>query len=152
MSENNPIPPSDMPPPSGTVPPGGATPPPVDYASGATKRGPAYTGPAPSKDDQTMAMLAHLLGILIGFLGPLIIWLIKKDQSPFVDDQGKEALNFQITLIIGYVIGGATSVICIGFVILPAVWIAGLILAIMGAMAASKGEAYRYPLTLRLVK
>jgi uncharacterized Tic20 family protein len=99
-----------------------------------------------------MAMLAHLLGILIGFLGPLIIWLIKKDQSPFVDDQGKEALNFQITLIIGYVIGGATSVICIGFVILPAVWIAGLILAIMGAMAASKGEAYRYPLTLRLVK
>jgi len=52
------------------------------------------------QEDKTMAMLCHLLGILTAFLGPLIIWLVKKDQSPFVDDQGKEALNFQITLVI----------------------------------------------------
>ncbi|MEA2710677.1 MAG: uncharacterized protein QOF78_3278 [Phycisphaerales bacterium] len=114
--------------------------------------GAIYSGPAPTQDDRTMAMLAHLGGILFGFLGPLIIWLIKKDQSPFVDDQGKEALNFQITLLIGYAIGGATTFVCIGFVILPVVWIAGLIFGIMGAMAANKGEAYRYPFNIRFIK
>ncbi len=114
--------------------------------------GAAYAGPAPSKDDQTMAMLCHLLGILTGFVGPLIIWLVKKEQSPFVDDQGKEALNFQITLLIGYIIGGATIIFCIGAIIAPLVWLAGLIFGIMGAMAANKGEAYRYPFALRLIK
>jgi uncharacterized Tic20 family protein len=143
MSENDPL--GSTPPPDPVPPPSPQEPNPVDYAT-------PIAGPAPTKDDQTMAMLCHLLGILLGFIGPLIIWLIKKDQSPFVDDQGKEALNFQITLIIGYVIGGATTVICIGFIILPLVWLAGLVFCIMGAMAASKGQAYRYPVTLRLVK
>lgn len=147
MSDNDPL--GSTPPPDPVPPTGPQEPNPVNYAT-PTPGG--YGGPVPTKDDQTMAMLCHLLGILLGFIGPLIIWLIKKDQSPFVDDQGKEALNFQITLIIGYVIGGATTVICIGFVILPLVWLAGLIFCIMGAMAASKGQAYRYPMTLRLVK
>jgi uncharacterized Tic20 family protein len=111
-----------------------------------------YVGPTPTPDDKTMAMLSHLLGIVLGFVGPLIIWLIKKDQSPFVDDQGKESLNFQIMLVIGYVIGSVTSMICIGFLIIPAVWIFGIIFSIIAALKAKDGVAYRYPVNLRLIK
>lgn len=104
------------------------------------------------QDAKTMGMLCHLLGILLGFLGPLIIWLIKKDESPFVDDQGKEALNFQITLLFAYIVGSATMCILIGFIIVPLAWILAIIFGIMGAMAANKGEAYRYPFAIRLIK
>jgi uncharacterized protein len=99
-----------------------------------------------------MAMLSHLLAIFTGFLGPLIIWLIKKDQSPFVDDQGKEALNFQITMLIGFVIGGLTTCIFIGLFIVPALVVLNIVLCIMAAMKANNGIAYRYPFALRLIK
>jgi hypothetical protein len=108
-------------------------------------------GPPPSKEDKTMAMLAHLLTILTGFIGPLVIWLIGKDKSPFVDDQGKESLNFQITVLIGYLIG--TITFCFGgFIIFFGVWIAALILAIMATVKVNEGVAYRYPFALRLIK
>jgi len=106
---------------------------------------------ANTKDEKSMAMLAHLLGIL-GFLGPLIIWLIKKDTSAFVDDQGKEALNFHLTMLIGYLIGGVTFWLCIGAFIILAVWIVSLIFSIVGAMKANQGIAYRYPFAIRLIK
>ena len=61
-------------------------------------------GKCPDKDACQQAMLAHLLGALLGFLGPLIIWMTKKDDHPFIDDQGKEALNFHLTLLIAYVV------------------------------------------------
>lgn len=107
---------------------------------------------APTKDDCTMAMLAHLLGIFLGFVGPLIIWLIKKDQSAFVDDQGKEALNFQLTVLIAYVVAGASICLLIGFVLLPAVLIYDLVFCIIAALKANGGELYRYPLTIRMIK
>src|SRR5438094_10519731 len=95
------------------------------------------------QEDKTMAMLCHLLGILTAFLGPLIIWLIKKDQSAFVDDQGKEALNFQITLVIAHAVAGAA--ICIHWGILNLViWVAAVVFGIMASMAANRGEKYRY--------
>jgi uncharacterized Tic20 family protein len=125
----------------------------VPYATpGASGYPGPYVGPAPDKDSKTMSLLAHLLGILIGFIGPLVIWLLKKDTSPFVDDQGKESLNFQLTLLIGYIIAGATSCIFIGMLIFPIVWIVGLILGIMGAMKANEGVAYRYPVNIRFIK
>lgn len=104
------------------------------------------------KDARTMAMLAHLLGIVIGLFGPLIIWLMKKDQSPFVESQSKEALNFQLTLLIGYVIAGATSCFVIGMVLFPIVWLAGLIFSIIGGMQANNGVAYQYPFNIRMIK
>jgi hypothetical protein len=113
---------------------------------------PVYTGPEPDKDAKNLAMLCHLLSIFTGFLGPLLIWLLKKDSHPFVDDQGREALNFQLTVLIGYVIGGATAYFCIGIFIFLGVWIFQLVLAIMAAMQASDGVAYRYPINFRLVK
>src|SRR3954462_14696776 len=155
MTEGQPTPPFNDPTgvPSPPPPAGSAGVP--AYASPTTGTsgypGP-YVGPTPTPDDKTMAMLSHLLGIVLGFVGALIIWLIKKDQSPFVDDQGKESLNFQIMLVIGYVIGSVTSMICIGFLIIPAVWIFGIIFSIMAALKAKDGIAYRYPVNLRLIK
>jgi uncharacterized Tic20 family protein len=136
-------------PPSGSTPPPGDTPPPVDYASPPTQRGPAYTGPEPTQDDKTMGMLCHLLGIFTGFLGPLIVWLIKKDTSPFVNDQGKEALNFQLVCLI------AILPCFLGFCLAPfliiALQIFRITFSIIGTVNANKGIAYRYPLTWRMI-
>jgi uncharacterized Tic20 family protein len=108
--------------------------------------------PEASKDARTFAMLAHLLAIFTSFLGPLIIWLVKKDEHPFVDEQGKEALNFQITVAIAYIVAGLLSFLCIGFLLFPAVWVVNLIFCIMACVAVNKGEHYRYPLTIRFIK
>lgn len=107
-----------------------------------------------TKDACTFAMLAHLLGAIIGFIGPLIIWLVKKDEHPFVDDQGKEALNFQLTLLIAYVAVSVLSVVTcgIGALLYPVVILLQLIFGIMGAVKANNGEAYRYPMSIRMVK
>jgi uncharacterized Tic20 family protein len=113
---------------------------------------PAAAGAAPTSDERTMAMLAHLLAIFVGWLAPLIIWLVKKDSSPFVDDQGKEALNFQITVFIALVISGALTFVVIGCFLAPAVAVANIIFCIIAGLAANKGERYRYPFAIRLIK
>jgi uncharacterized Tic20 family protein len=105
-----------------------------------------------SKDAVNMAMLCHLLAIFTGFLGPLIIWLIKKEDSSFVDDQGKEALNFQITVLIAMVVSGLLIFACIGTFLMPIVYVLDLVFCIIAAVKASRGEAYRYPLTFRFIK
>jgi uncharacterized Tic20 family protein len=111
------------------------------------------TGSA-SQDDRTIAMLTHLSGIVLGFIVPLVVWLINKDKSDkdYLVDQSKEALNFQITLLIGYVIGVVLSVILIGALLNFILWVICIIFSIIAALAANKGETYRYPFALRLVK
>ena len=143
------------PPPPHTPPPPPQPVEPLPYATpgaGPTGAPPPYAGPAPTPDDRNMATLAHILGIFTSFLGPLIIWLIKKDQSPFVDDQGKEALNFQITLVIGWVISAVATVICIGPFLALGLSVIAIVFGIMGAVASNKGEAYRYPLNIRFIQ
>ncbi len=155
MTEQNPNPTPDP-----SVPPGQSnqTPPPVDYANSSTGQGgifsaPApYAGPEPDSDSRTMAMLAHLLAIFIGFLGPLIIWLVKKDQSPFVNDQGKEALNFQLTVLIAWFVAGLLACLVVGIFLFPLIWIGNLILCIIAAVKANRGEAYRYPFNIRFIR
>lgn len=105
-----------------------------------------------STDDTNMAMLCHILAIFTGFLGPLIIWLIKKDDSPFVDHHGKEALNFQLTVLIAMVASGLLVLACVGFFLIPVIGIVDLVLCIMAAVKASRGEEYRYPINIRFVK
>jgi len=108
--------------------------------------------PAPAKGKETtMAVLAHILGIVVGFIGPLIIYLVT-NNDPYGKAQAKEALNFQITVLIGWIIGGILTMVLIGTVVLAVVGIANLILCIMAAIAASKGEDYRYPFAIRLIK
>ena len=108
----------------------------------------AAPDPTLSKDDKTLGMAAHLLG-LVGFLGPLILWLVKKDDSEFAADQSKEALNWEITMLIGYVI---SAVPFIGCLVLPAVLIVDIVFNIIAAVKANEGVRYRYPFALRLVK
>ncbi len=104
----------------------------------------------------TWGMLCHLsalsgfIGIPLGnILGPLVIWLVKKDESPFVDEQGKESLNFQISMIIYGVVAGLSIFLIIGIVLLPAVIVTDIVLVIIASIKVSKGERYRYPLTIR---
>lgn len=105
-----------------------------------------------TKDDRTMAMLSHLLGLLTSFIGPLVIWLIRKDDGGFVSDQSKEALNFQITVLLASIIAALSLTICIGMVLLPAVYVVDIVLCIIACIEAQKGNLYRYPVCLRLVK
>ncbi|MFC1635311.1 DUF4870 domain-containing protein [Planctomycetota bacterium] len=105
-----------------------------------------------SKDDTNMAMLCHILAIFTGFLGPLIIWLIKKDESPFVDRHGREALNFQLTVLIAWVASGLLAFVCIGFILMPVIGIVDLVFCILAAVKSSRGEEYRYPINIRFVK
>jgi uncharacterized protein len=114
---------------------------------------PTPSGAAP-QEDRTIGLLTHLSGIIAGFIVPLIIWLINKDkpEKSWLTDQSKEALNFQITLLIVYVIGIILSVILIGALINLLAWVACIVFSIIAGLAANKGEAYRYPFALRLIK
>lgn len=111
-----------------------------------------------SDSDRNMAMFCHLSslsGFIIPFgnlIGPLIIWLIKKDESEFVDIHGKEALNFQITVTLAAVVCGVLVLAIVGLLLLPVLGIAALVLTIMAAVKANEGSRYRYPMTLRLIK
>ncbi len=108
--------------------------------------------PLSDSDARLYATLSHVGVIVAGFLPPLIFWLIGKDRSAFVDDQGKEALNFSILITMLYVIGGILSVIFVGLLVLFGAWVLSLVFCIQGAIAANKGERYRYPLNWRVIK
>ncbi len=117
------------------------------------------------KEEKTWSMLMHLsalAGLIVPFgnvVGPLIVWLIKKEESSLVDEHGKESLNFQISVtiygVILTVIGLVLSVILIGFLfllLLVPLMLFGLGMAVFAGIKANEGEKYRYPLTIRLIK
>ncbi|MFJ4144922.1 DUF4870 domain-containing protein [Pseudomonas sp. NPDC089734] len=114
--------------------------------------------PKPAREVRQWAMFCHLAafcGCLFPFgnlLGPLIIWQLKKDDDPFLDAQGKEALNFQITVSIAITISLMLMVVLIGFPMFALVGIGALVLTIIAAIKANEGLDYRYPFTWRLVK
>ena len=108
--------------------------------------------PAPSSDDKTMALIAHIGGIVVPILVPLIIMVSKGEQSPWVRAQAVEALNFQIGTFIGYVVCSILTFACIGALLFPLVGLAALILGIMAGLKVNEGVSYRYPFALRLVK
>ena len=119
---------------------------------------PAAAGEVP-QEERTFGMLVHLaalsgfVGVPFGsILGPLIVWLIKKDSMPFVNEQGKESLNFQITVIIAVIICIPLIFVLIGLLLLPIVGIAALVLTIIAAVKANGGENYTYPFAIRLIK
>lgn len=105
----------------------------------------------PSADEKNIAVITHLGGTLFSVFPALIVWLLKKDDSPFIGEHAREALNFQITLLIGYVISSILMYILIGFLLAGILWVANIVLCILAAIAASKGEEYHYPFTLRLI-
>ena len=111
---------------------------------------------AESPEAKTMGMLAHLLVIFTGFIGPLIIWLTKKDKSPFVNQQGKEALNWAITILIGFVgcmvIGFIPFVNLVVCLLWPAVVVCNIVFGILSTIKVNSGQPYRYPVCIRIIK
>jgi uncharacterized Tic20 family protein len=114
---------------------------------------PPPTG-VPVQEDKTLALLTHLSGIILSFIVPLVIWLTNKDKADkgWLNDQAKEALNFQITIAIAYVICTVLVVILIGGLLAPIVWLINVIFCIIAGMKANEGVAYRYPFAIRLIK
>lgn len=115
-----------------------------------------------SKDARTWAMLCHLAGlgwllvwivpVVGGVIGSLIVWQVKKDEDTFIDEHGKEAVNFQISMLLYWIISVCLCLGCIGFVLVPIVTVVDIIFAIIAAMKAGNGQSYHYPLTIRFVK
>jgi uncharacterized Tic20 family protein len=116
----------------------------------------APPGQETNPDARMWAMFCHLAG-LAGFsvmpalgsvIGPLVVWLIRKDKHPFVDEQGREAVNFQLTMLIYALVSGLLMIICVGLPLLIAVIIVDIVLLIVAAVKANGGEHYRYPYPL----
>lgn len=110
------------------------------------------------KQDRTWGMLCHLtalscwIGVPFGnIVGPLIVWLIKKDESPLVESEGKESINFQISITIYAIGAGILSFILIGIPLLIAIAVAQIVLVIVASVKVNNGEAYRYPFTIRFL-
>ncbi|MDQ0063907.1 DUF4870 domain-containing protein [Paenibacillus harenae] len=113
---------------------------------------------SPHPEEKQFAMLCHVIafaGFIIPFgsiIGPLIIWLIKKDQSPYVNAHGKESLNFQISILIYGLVSAILWLVFIGIFVSIAVGIFWLVMTIIGTIRATEGQYYRYPLTIRFLK
>lgn len=112
-----------------------------------------------SESERTWAMAAHLsalaqfiIPVFGSIIGPLVVWLIKKDTMPFVDDQGKEVLNFNISMLIYWVISAILMIVMIGMFLMFALFVFWLVFTIIGAVKAHEGTRYRYPLTIRFLK
>lgn len=117
----------------------------------ASPAAPQPAAPLSPADDTQWGSFAHLGGI-IGILPSLIIWLIFKDRGSFTNSEGKEALNFQITLLVVEFVGWITTIAFIGLLLVPAVYVVRLIFSIIGFLKAKDGSNYRYPFALRLIK
>ncbi len=110
-----------------------------------------------SKDERTWGMLCHL-SALAGFffpfgnlLAPLIIWVVKKDEMPFVNDQGKESINFQLTMLIAFIISAILIIVFIGLFLMVALAIFQIIILIVASVKANEGVRYRYPYAIRFI-
>ena len=109
------------------------------------------------KEERTWAMVTHLSafgGYLVGgfsFLPPLVIWLIKKDDSKFLDHQGREAVNFQLTMFLASVVSALLIMVAIGIILLPIVVIYALVYTIIAGIKANEGVWYRYPFSIKFI-
>ena len=115
-------------------------------------------GLIPDKDELMWSTFAHLgfvAGMVIPFgnvIAPLVIWLVFKDRSSYIDYHGKEALNFQITVTFAMIASGILILLLIGIFLLIAVVLLALVFSIMGAIKANNGEYYEYPFTIRFIR
>jgi len=120
---------------------------------------PATPGTVPTENERTWGMLAHLSALaglvmpLVGIvLGPLLVWLTRRDESEFVAAHAKEALNFNISVLLGALACMLLMLVFVGFLLGTALFVAWLVMMLIAAIKASEGQSYRYPFSLRLVK
>ena len=107
---------------------------------------------ATSAEEKQLGMFAHLSGIILGFVGPLIIYLVATKEKPFAYKQAVNAFNFQIVITIAMVVASILSFIIIGAFLMPIIWLANIIFCVLAGMAANNGEDYKYPFTINLLK
>lgn len=105
----------------------------------------------PTSDDKTMAILSHILCIVAGFLAPLIIYLVKKD-SPYVMSHAKESLNFQLTMLVAWIVCFILMFVLIGIFLMFFLGIANLVLIIIATIRASENKIYHYPFSIKFVR
>jgi len=103
-------------------------------------------------DEKTWSILLHLGPIIVSFLVPLIGYLVLKDRGPFIRHNAVQALNFTLTMLIGYVASYLLMLVLIGFITLPIVWVLSIVFAIIAAVKTNKGEYYTYPFSIKFVK
>ena len=131
------------------------SPPPSQSHQGTPIEPPAQS-PGP-KNDKTMGMLCHLLAFaqflvpLGNIIGPLAVWLAKKESDPFVDACGKESLNFQISMTIYLLFAFSLILVGIGLFLVPIIMVINIVCVIIASIKASEGTSYRYPITIRLI-
>ena len=111
-----------------------------------------HADPVPNQDEKNLGLIMHVLS-LVGFslIGPLIVWLVKKDESAFLDRQGRELLNFQLSILIYSIVSLVLCLVFIGFALLFVVFMTSLILTIIGLVKATEGKIYRFPLTIKML-
>ena len=111
-----------------------------------------------SKEERTWGMLCHLSAFAFFFfpmghiVGPLVVWLIKKDEMPFVNEQGKESLNFQISITIYSIVAAILIILLIGIPLLVAIGVFSFVMVIIASVKANEGISYLYPLNIRVIK
>jgi uncharacterized Tic20 family protein len=143
-------PPPGYPPPS--YPPRGYGPPPPGYGPPAGGPGQHQGAGRTGSEDTLWAVLAHLSFFVLGLIAPLVILLTSGERSPFIRGHAAEALNFHITVLIASVVSFALIFVVVGIFLLPAVLIAAAVFSVLAAVAAGRGQPYRYPVNLRLVR
>ncbi|WP_026908691.1 DUF4870 domain-containing protein [Paucisalibacillus globulus] len=107
---------------------------------------------ATTEDDRLFAMLLYVLSLPFPVLGPLLIWLLRREHSEFVDFHGKEYFNFIISFTIYSIVSSILMIVLIGFILIFVVGVAALVLTIIAAVKAYQGEAFRIPLVIRFIK
>ena len=130
--------------------PAGQTPPPGSYPP--AEPGYPMARPLRSDEEKLWAVAAHLGPLLLGFLAPLMVWLVFKDRSQYLDRTGKEALNMQISYLIYGAVAGFSIILLIGLVLLPVVVVAWLVLMVVATVKVANLEDYRYPAIIRFIK
>lgn len=108
--------------------------------------------PLSPSDERLWATLIHVGGIFFGFVPALVGYLVLKDRGAFIRSHSLTALNFQLTMLIAYIVGYILTFVLIGVVVLFAVGVVVLIFSIIAAIAANKGEEYKYPLSIQFIK
>jgi len=124
-----------------------------------TEAKPAASGASPTQDERTWGMIAHLSAFAVfvfpvggNIIAPLIIWLTRRDTSAFVEAEAKEALNFNITVSLGWIVCGLLTFALIGIPLGVVLFLGWLVMTIVAAVKATEGVGYRYPISVRFVK
>ncbi|WP_394552101.1 DUF4870 domain-containing protein [Agromyces sp. MMS24-JH15] len=149
MSDATPPPPPPGPPTPPAGPPPGSPPPPPPGPPGSNPY--QQSAPLSPSDEKLWATLIHIGGALFNFLPALIGYLVLKDKGPFIREHTATALNFQLTVLIAYIVSFALSFILIGLVLWFAVWAVNIIFCILAAVKANQGQPYTYPLAIKFV-